>query len=134
VLIAPLTRSALSVSPELSGAASGVNNAVSRIASSLAVATLGAIMLVAFSARLSDSLPASGLSADQQRQISAQAGKLAGIVMPSDFDAESRTGAQRTVSESFGYAYRWAMMTCAVLALGGGLVSALTITGQKGQV
>jgi len=44
------------------------------------------------------------------------------------------SGAQRTVSESFGYAYRWAMMTCAVLALGGGLVSALTITGQKGQV
>jgi EmrB/QacA subfamily drug resistance transporter len=133
ILIAPLTKSALSVPPGLSGAASGVNNTVSRIASLLAVAALGAIMLAAFSARLSESLQSSGLSADQQAQIFAQANKLGGIVLPPDFDAESRRSAQGVVSDSFGYAYRWAMMTCAMLALGGGLVSGLTVHGQTVQ-
>ncbi len=126
-LIAPLTKSALLVSPELSGAASGVNNAVSRVASLLAVAVLGAIMLSLFSARLSDSLSGSGLSGDQQLAISAQAGKLGGVVIPDGFDVVARANAEHVVSDSFEYAYRWAMATCSALALGGAVVSLFTI-------
>src|SRR5258708_5347551 len=49
LVIAPLTKSALSVKQEYSGAASGVSNSVSRIAGLLAVALLGAVMLSVFS-------------------------------------------------------------------------------------
>jgi len=70
-LIAPLTKSDLLVPPQLSGAASGVNNAASRLAALVAVALLGAIMVSSFMGRLSNSLLSSGLSTEQQQEISA---------------------------------------------------------------
>ncbi|MDP4010400.1 MAG: MFS transporter, partial [Candidatus Spechtbacteria bacterium] len=46
--IAPLTKSALLVEPKFSGVASGINNAVSRIAALAAIAVLGAVMVSFF--------------------------------------------------------------------------------------
>ena len=129
-LIAPLTKSALIVSPELSGAASGVNNAVSRIAALLAVAILGAIMISTFSTRLDQSLPESGLSTSQQQQILDQASKSGGIVVPETFDAEANAEARGVISASLVYSYRWVMIVCAALAFGGSVISAIMIRNQ----
>jgi EmrB/QacA subfamily drug resistance transporter len=117
LLIAPLTKSALAVEPRYSGAASGVNNAVARIAALLAVAILGAIMISVFSASLQHEITAISLSPGQQSTIISQSGKLAGITIPSTFDAGSRELANQAIATSFVSGYRWSMGICAVLAL-----------------
>jgi EmrB/QacA subfamily drug resistance transporter len=125
--IAPITKSALSVEPGLSGAASGFNNSVSRIAALMAVAVLGAIVLATFSGRLTDELSATSLTPEQQQEIQGQADKLGGIVIPDEFDDDERASAEQAVKRSFVYGFRWAMTVGAVLALAGAVVSFVTI-------
>jgi EmrB/QacA subfamily drug resistance transporter len=127
--IAPLTKSALSVDPDLSGAASGFNNSVSRIAALMAIAVLGAVVISAFSARLDDALSASTLTRQEQEQILGQSDSLGGIVVPDSFDEATRKTATRAVKESFVHGFRWAMGVSAVLACAGALVSFVTIHG-----
>jgi EmrB/QacA subfamily drug resistance transporter len=127
--IAPLTKSALAVEPQLSGAASGFNNSVSRIAALLAIAALGAIVISTFSARLNDTLSSSGLSEEGQEQILVQSDKLGAIDIPDDFGRTSEELAARAIRESFAYGFRWAMVVCAVLALCGAFVSFFSIHG-----
>lgn len=127
LVIAPLTKSALSVKSELSGAASGVNNAVARMAALLAIAILGVVVLTAFTMRLSESLSLSDLSREQRTEILSQSGKLGGIEIPSGFDAADRAAAQAAIRSAFVYGFRWAMGASALMALGAAVVSALMI-------
>ncbi len=127
LVIAPLTKSALSVETRYSGAASGVNNAIARTAGLLAVAVLGAVMLAAFVPRLADTLQASALSAEEQHEIMAQYDKLGGIIIPDDYGQAAQAAARNAIQTSFIYAFRWAMGVCAVLALLASVVSFFTI-------
>jgi len=127
--IAPLTKSALSVEPRFSGSASGINNAISRVAALMAVAVLGAIVISTFTMRLNDAISASSLTQEEQRQILSQSNKLGGIVIPDTFDEPARLLARNTIRESFIYGFRWAMGVCTALALTGALLSVITIHG-----
>ncbi len=129
LVIAPLTKSALSVEPRFSGSASGVNNGVSRIAALMAVAVLGAIVISTFTTRLDDTISASSLTQEEQRQILSQSDKLGGIVIPNTFDETTRQLARNAIRESFVYGFRWAMGIRAALALTGALVSFVTFHG-----
>ncbi len=131
LLIAPLTKSALSVSQQYSGAASGVNNAVSRIASMLAVAVLGAVVLSIFTTTLNKNAAASTLSPEQQQQITSQSFKLGGIDIPSSFDAESAAVAKNVVRQSFVKGFRTAMGINAILCFLAAIVAAVTIKNPK---
>jgi EmrB/QacA subfamily drug resistance transporter len=133
--IAPLTKSALSVEARFSGSASGVNNAVSRVAALMAVAVLGAVVITTFTTHLDDTLGASSITQAEQGQIISQSGKLGAIIIPDAFDETTREVARSAVRESFVYGFRWAMAISAALALAGAVVSFLTIYGpgrQKG--
>lgn len=130
-VIAPLTKSALLVETQLSGTASGVNNAIARTAGLLAVAVLGAVMLAAFAPRLNELLQASQLSAHEQIVIMAQHDRLGGIVIPEGFDEGAFQAARHAVRDSFIYAFRWAMGVCAGLAVLGSVVSFFTIRQEK---
>ena len=127
--IAPLTKSALSVEPQFSGSASGINNAISRIAALMAVAVLGAIVISTFTMRLNDTISASSLTQEEQRQILSQSNKLGGIVIPDTFDEPARLLTRNTIKESFIYGFRWAMGICTALALTGAVISVITIHG-----
>ena len=62
LVIPSLTKAALSVETKHSGAASGINNAVSRTAALLAIAMLGAIAVALFTPQLKENLAATNLN------------------------------------------------------------------------
>ena len=127
LVIAPITKSALSVETRFSGSASGVNNAVARTAALLAIAVLGALILAVFVSNLGDTLQSSRLTRQQQLEIMAQQDKLGGIVIPDSFDESARDVAQTAIKESFVLSFRWAMGVCASLSLLGSIISFFAI-------
>ena len=131
LVIAPLTKSALSVEHKYSGSASGVNNAVARVAGLLTVALLGAIVVTVFSAKLSKSISQTDLSTTQKQQIMVQKSDLGGITMPEKFTTDLKVEAQIAIEDSFIYGFRIAMTICAFLAFLAAGVSFLTIKNPK---
>jgi len=131
IVIAPLTKSALSVEEKYSGAASGVNNAVARVAGLLAVALLGVIVVSLFRGQLADKMITSPLSNSEQHQIMMQKNKLGGIEIPSQFTRQSKQVAQGAIENSFIYSFRWAMGINAFLALLSAVTAFFTIHNKK---
>ncbi len=126
-VIPPLTKSALSVSKEFSGSASGINNVMSRVAGLLAIAVLGVIILSIFSGRLADNLSTTDLSPAQQQEITGQAEKLGGISVPDSFSGVEQQQANEAIDDSFAAGYRSTMAICAGLAFCGGIISVFLI-------
>ncbi len=131
IVIAPLTKSALAVEEKYSGAASGVNNAVSRVAGLLAVALLGAIVLSLFETRLQSRIMSSSMSTTEKQQIMVQQNKLAGISAPKAFGAMSKKITDDAVADSFLYGFRWAMGINALLAFLCAGIAFVTIRSKK---
>lgn len=127
LVIAPLTKSALEVDSDHSGAASGINNAVARIAGLLAVALLGAIVLSVFKIHLNSDLTNSSLNNIQRHQIILQENKLGNISMPDNFNSQTKTIAQNVVDDSFIFGFRIAMLINAILAFIAGIIAYFTI-------
>jgi EmrB/QacA subfamily drug resistance transporter len=99
VSVAPLTTTVMSsIDQSRAGVASGINNAVSRVAGLLAIAVLGLVFATTFNKRLERGLDGLGLPDAQRHAVEAQRGKLAAAM--SD-DAR----VQRLIRESFVGAY-----------------------------
>lgn len=131
IVIAPLTKSALAVEQKFSGLASGINNAVSRIAALMAIAILGGIVISLFTTQLDKTINASTLNDEEKNQILSQSNKLGGIEIPSTFDSNARIITKNAVNESFIYGFRWAMGVSALLALLSTIISIFTIRNPK---
>jgi EmrB/QacA subfamily drug resistance transporter len=79
VTVAPLTTAVMQSLPATeSGIASGVNNAVSRIASLLAVAVFGLVLTAGFNHSLNKALPTVALSNTDRQSLPTERSKLAG--------------------------------------------------------
>jgi EmrB/QacA subfamily drug resistance transporter len=110
ISVAPLTTTVMnSVGEERAGIASGINNAVSRLAAVLAIALFGIVMLGIFSRHLSRDLAEMNMSSETRGDIDAQRMKLAAMKVP----AEVRP----SVDESFVAGFRLVMLIGAGLAL-----------------
>jgi EmrB/QacA subfamily drug resistance transporter len=116
LFIAPLTKSALAVDSAHSGVASGVNNAVSRLAGLLAVALLGAIVAGMFSHYLAKTLQARGVPAEQKSVMMSQSDKLATISIPQNITGSEHDALTAAVQNSFVKSFRLAMIINAALA------------------
>jgi len=127
VTIAPLTTVVMTAVDEAhTGVASGINNAVSRVAGLLAVAAFSLILLAVFSHRLEGRLAALNLSHETRQEITAQRLKLAATEVPKDLEPRARAAAARAVAESFIAGYRVILLLAAGLAVAGAAVSACT--------
>ncbi|HEX7041765.1 MAG TPA: MFS transporter [Patescibacteria group bacterium] len=131
LVIAPLTKSALSVETKYSGSASGVNNAVARIAGLMAVALLGAIVLSLFGTKLTMALNSSHLTFTQKHQILSQKDDLGAVTIPNTFSKEAKDIAQIAVDNSFVYSFRVAMGINASLAFLAAIISFIFIHPKK---
>ncbi|HEX4154466.1 MAG TPA: MFS transporter [Acidobacteriaceae bacterium] len=100
ISVAPLTTTVMNAVPESeSGVASGINNAVSRLAALLAVAVFGAVLVTVFNHSLDRSLDPLALTPNVRAQIDAARQQLAAAHNPNPL-------VQRAIRESFVSGYR----------------------------
>ncbi len=125
IAVAPLTTTVMnSVGGGDAGTASGVNNALSRVAGVLAIAVFGALMAAVFEPRLRAGLQAAGVPDDLAAAAWQQRERLAAIELPASALAATARG---VVHDAFVAGYRWIMAVSAVLALASALVAALWV-------
>jgi len=118
VTVAPLTTVVMSsLGQDRAGVASGINNAVARVAGVLAIAVLGIVMVTAFSSRLDQQLEKSSLPSNTLEEIHANEIKLAGIPIPAGVDPATSASIKRSLSEAFVYGFRAIMLLCAGLSI-----------------
>ena len=129
--VAPLTTVVMtSVAERHAGVASGINNAVSRLASLLAVAALGVVVLSAFNTHLDGRLASLPLAPEVRRQLDEQRTKLAAAEVPGGTDAATKEAVERALDESFVAGFRLVMFIAAALALLSALSAWLLIEGK----
>ena len=132
VTVAPLTTVVMSsVEEDRAGAASGINNAVARVAGVLAIAALGIVMVKAFSFRLDRSLAGVSLPSDIRQQVQANEIKLAGLQLPAGLDATENSALKESVNEAFVYGFRIVLFICAGLSLASAVVAWLMIPKEN---
>ena len=123
ITVAPLTTTVMnSVATVNAGAASGINNAASRLAGLLAVAAFGAIMAPIFDRDLDARLRNASIAPAAVEAVLAQRGKLAAIDVPANLDANARAGAERAIGQAFVTGFRWIMAASALLALASAVI------------
>lgn len=130
VSVAPLTTTVMNaVAQERVGVASGVNNAVSRIAGLLAIAVLGIVMLQSFNHALDARLADLNLPPAAQKSFEAERAKLAGADV-SHTPPEVRTQLREAIDRSFVDAFRCVMLIGAALAFASA-IAAWTLIDAK---
>jgi len=118
ITVAPLTTVVMnSVDRERAGTASGINNAVARVASVLAVAVLGAVMVATFAHALRDSLADLDLSPHVRQELESNVARLGSLDAPSGTDPQTATTIRFAVARAFVYCFRLIMVICAGLAI-----------------
>jgi len=127
IVVAPLTTTAMTaVQPQHAGVASGVNNAVARVAGLIAIAVFGIALVRIFDARVDAALDQLGLPPPVRATINRELPKLAGAEIDASMDATQRARAQRAIDEAFVAAFRLVMIGASALALAaaaaGGLI------------
>jgi len=128
VSVAPLTTIVMtSAGQDRAGAASGINNAVARVASVLAIAILGIVMVRMFSSSLKQTLSGQALAPGILDYVQANAHKLAGLDLPSDASPGTIAAIRASVSHAFIFAFRIQMFICAGLSLASAAVAWLMV-------
>ncbi|HEX7633909.1 MAG TPA: MFS transporter, partial [Noviherbaspirillum sp.] len=132
VTVAPLTTTVMNaLDLAYAGAASGINNAVSRAAALLAIALLGIVMSHAFNDALERRIKELPVSSIVRAEVDAQREKLAAIALPASIPAGERRAVEIAAASAFVDGFRWVMSISAWLALCSSL-SAWLMIGRSG--
>lgn len=125
VSVAPLTTTVMNSVPETeAGVASGINNAVSRVAGLLAVAVLGLMLYAMFNRALTQGLQPLSLSPVERQQVDQQRPQLAAA-------ETSDPRVQRAIAESFLAGYHAILWTGVGLSAASGLCAWVLMDQKK---
>jgi EmrB/QacA subfamily drug resistance transporter len=131
VTVAPLTVVVMaSIGQERAGTASGINNAVARVAGVLAIAILGGAMVQAFGHDLHKSLTAIKVDPAIARDLLSNRVKLGALQVPVNVDTYTAAKVQNGIRNAFVYAFRWMVAICAALAAASAAVALLLISSS----
>jgi EmrB/QacA subfamily drug resistance transporter len=118
VTVAPLTTTAITaVEAHHAGVASGVNNAVSRIAGLIAIAVFGVLLMRVFDARAASALDRLDLPAAARGSVDRELPRLAGADVPADVKPAQREAVRQAIDRSFVSAFRIVMLAAAAVTL-----------------
>jgi hypothetical protein len=136
ISVAPLTTTVMNAVPEKrAGTASGINNAVSRVASLLAIALFGIVMLNVFGGALERGIDGLDLVPAAARRILDARADLAGLTGIGDMPQATLDAVRRVVGEAFVRGFRVVMAIAAgmsLLAAGVAFISLRTVDGIDG--
>jgi EmrB/QacA subfamily drug resistance transporter len=123
VSVAPLTTVVMtSLSADRAGVASGVNNAVARVAAVLAIAVFGVIMLYVFNATLDRRLDSLRPPPEARRQLDNERVKLAAMEPLPTLEPEAAANVSSAIADSFIVGFRWVLTVAAALAVLGAVI------------
>jgi EmrB/QacA subfamily drug resistance transporter len=133
--VAPLTATVMgSVDQRFSGVASGVNNAMTRIASVSANAVFGALVVVFFSGalegQLSGTAAAVAISATEKQAVMAQAVNLGDARVPAAVNDRDKPAVAAAYRNAFITAYSKILRISAVLAWLGALMALVFVSSK----
>ena len=124
--VAPLTATVLSsVGQERAGIASGVNNAVARVAGLLAIAVVGAVVSSSFRAVLDHKLPPPALAEARSQPLVTH--------VPNAVPAARRAQAKAALVDAGVHGFRSGITLAALLVGAGGLISAAGLRNEPRQ-
>jgi EmrB/QacA subfamily drug resistance transporter len=128
IAIAPLTTAVMNaVTPGDAGTASGINNAMSRVAGLLAIAVFGWLMALVFEPALLGALQSAGLPQETVDAVWQQRERLAAIEVPAGAGEPAAAAIRDAVRSAFVQGYRWIMAASVLLALASAGVAAGTM-------
>jgi EmrB/QacA subfamily drug resistance transporter len=118
IAVAPLTATVLnSVDGGNQGAASGINNAVARIAGLLAIAVLGILASGVFNRRLDMRLDAARIPEATRRALAPERKKLGAMTPPKGLPEAQAREIEQAVAAALDRAFRMQSLGCAGLAV-----------------
>ena len=117
VSVAPLTTVVMdSVDASRAGTASGVNNAVARVAGLLAIAVFGVAMTAIFRFQLNQSLAGLSLPTEAIEYLRSNEIRLAALQVPAGVDANASAAVYASIERAFIFGFRMIMVACAGLS------------------
>lgn len=132
--VAPLTAAVMSSADEhFSGTASGINNAMTRIANVFANAVFGALAVLFFSAALQKEIKDVPLAAKTKQAVITQTVNLGNAKVPQEINDTDKALIEKSYHTGFITAYQKIMRISAALAFAGALMSLLFIKNSAVQ-
>ncbi len=120
ICIAPLTTAVLAaVQVDHSGLASGINNAIARIAGLLAIATLTLFIVFSFQRNLSQALETIAIPPELSSEIIRKSNRLAALEIPAGTDPRLKRILERTIGAAYLKSFQELMVIAALLATAG---------------
>src|ERR1041385_1086162 len=108
ITVAPLTTTVMSsIAQNRAGIASGVNNAVARTASLIAIAVLGVVMINVFKTNLNHRLISANLPNSVVQSVQTQSTRLAAIDISENVNPGTQQVIRRAIDGSFVSGFRW---------------------------
>ena len=130
VTVAPLTTAVMgALEDRFAGTASGINNAVSRVAGLLAIALFNVVLAAAFGSALSANLTDLDAPPTVLEAVVAQEDDLAAVEPPPEVDEATAAAIDTAVDEAFLGGYRLIMLIAAGMALASALIAVLVVEG-----
>lgn len=130
--VAPLTATVLeSVEQRHAGVASGVNNAVARVASLVAIAAVGAVVSAGFAAEVDDRLPPGGVSAGARAVVERAEKRPLATVEDDDVPVQERDTVVPALDAAAVTGLHWGMGAVAALLLAGAALSAAGVRNTR---
>ncbi len=132
VSVAPLTTVVMgAVDQDRVGTASGINNAVARVAGVLAIAALGMVMVAEFGNRMNHRLDKMDLPRDVRAELQSNEIKMAALTPPASVDTQTQSAIHDAIVASFVGSFRMMMWICSVLVLFSAVVGWRMIPGAS---